>query len=95
MRNYLIKKGPADPFRGDWYIQETDFEEQAEAIEAAATLTLENFRQLKSGWAEFGYEWSVFENGKESEKKIWEGYKYIQAKNDRETTGDYELGWVS
>jgi hypothetical protein len=92
MKRYLVKKGPADPFRGDWYIHESDFQEQSEAIETAATLTLENFHQLKSSWAEFGYEWSVFERREESEKKIWEGYKYIQAVKNRETTGGFELG---
>jgi hypothetical protein len=55
---------------------------------------LENFHQLKSSWAEFGYEWSVFERREESEKKIWEGYKYIQAVKDRETTGGFEPGFL-
>jgi hypothetical protein len=94
MKHYLVKKGPADPFRGDWYIPQSDFQEQSEAIKAAATWTLENFRQLKSSWEEFGYEWSVFERRDESEKKIWEGYKYILAKKDRETTGHFELGLI-
>ena len=28
-------------------------------------------------WDEFGYEWSVFEKVGDTEKILWEGFKYI------------------
>jgi hypothetical protein len=74
---YFVKKGPADPFRGDWYLEEKTFDNQEEAISIAAALTKENFAEFGKDWDEFGYEWSVFEKDGDSEKKVWEGYKYI------------------
>lgn len=73
--SYLVKRGPADPFRGNWYTEAMEFESLEEAIRTAAAKTLENFTELQNSWDEFGYEWSVFE--KETGKKIWEGYKFI------------------
>lgn len=75
---YTIKKSPADPFRGDWYIHEADFSKIEQAIVKAAELTLKNYEELQNSWDEFGYEWSVFEEKDNIEKKLWEGYKYIQ-----------------
>jgi hypothetical protein len=37
---YVLKKGPADPFRGDWYIDEKSFTSADKAIAQAAALTL-------------------------------------------------------
>lgn len=87
MKSYLLKKGPADPFRGDWYIHEVEFNELEKAIETAATLTHSNFPELKNSWEEFGYEWSVFEKIEHQEIKIWEGYKYIKAIKGTEESG--------
>ena len=74
---FLVKKGPADPFRGDWYIEEKAFNDFNEAIAYAAKLTINNFNEFKKDWDEFGYEWSVFEKKESTETKLWEGYKYI------------------
>src|SRR6478735_5436979 len=74
---FLVKKGPADPFRGDWYIDEKSFASAREAIEEAAALTLANYNEYLLSWEQFGYEWSVFEKEGDLEKKIWEGYKYL------------------
>lgn len=76
-KKYLVKKGPADPFRGDWYILEKEFTDHHQAIAFAAKLTLQNSEELKNSWEQFGYEYSVFELVGGIEKKIWEGYKYI------------------
>ncbi len=76
---YFVKKGPADPFRGDWYIDEGSFDTAGEAIEQAAALTLAEYNEYLMSWAQFGYEWSVFEKEGDTEKKIWEGYKYIMS----------------
>lgn len=75
---YLVKKGPADPFRGDWYLSEMTFDREELACAKAAELTLQNFQELKTSWEAYGYEWSVFEEHGEAEQKIWEGYRYIQ-----------------
>ncbi len=74
---YIIKKGPADPFRGNWYTDEQVFSNSNDAIAKAAELTLHNYSEFKNSWEEFGYEWSVFEKTDSKEIKIWEGYKYI------------------
>ena len=69
--------------------EKLDFGELAGMSRSA--LTLANYREWELSWEEYGYEWSVFEKdpsaslGKklgtsaqdESEKKIWEGFKYI------------------
>lgn len=94
MKIFLVKKGPADPFRGDWYIHETEFKELEKAIQSAAALTIANFHELKNSWEEFGYEWSVFEKNGQHEKKIWEGYKYMQEMKGRELNGHLDLGLV-
>ena len=74
---YPVKKGPADPFRGDWYLEEKTFDNPEEAISIAASLTMENFTEFGKDWDEFGYEWSVFEKTETGETKVWEGFKYI------------------
>ncbi len=76
---YLLKKGPADPFRGDWYTNEISFASSDEAISQAAALTMADHNDYLMSWEEFGYEWSVFEKEGDAEKKIWEGYKYIKS----------------
>ncbi|MFZ5554591.1 MAG: hypothetical protein ACOZCO_15835 [Bacteroidota bacterium] len=76
--SYKVKKGAADPFRGDWYTDEKIVHLKEEAVELAAELTLANYHEFLSGWEEFGYEWSVFEIKNGEEKKIWEGYAFIQ-----------------
>ena len=95
MKRYFIKKGPADPFRGDWYVHEAEFSTQHEAIAAAASLTLKSLYELKNGWEEFGYEWSVFEHSENLEIKIWEGYKYIQQVNARGDVNNLDLGLMN
>jgi len=77
MKTYIVKKGPADPFRGNWYTDEQSFATLDEAIVKAAELTLANYEKFKNIWEEFGSEWSVFERENKIEKKIWEGFKYI------------------
>ena len=94
MKRYLLKKGPADPFRGDWYIQEAEFTSQQEVIEKAASLTLKSQHELKNNWEELGYEWSVFENEDNSETKIWEGYKYIQEIDRGGNANNLDLGLI-
>jgi hypothetical protein len=94
MKCYLVKKGPADPFRGDWYIHEAEFIELEKAIQSAATLTFTNYLELKNSWGEFGYEWSVFEKNEPYEKKIWEGYKYIQEIKDAKVSDHFDQGLV-
>ena len=93
---YHISKGPADPFRGDWYIQEDSFDSLTGAIAAALKLTYQNYLELGDGWEQYGYEWSVFEEAAHGNKKIWEGYKAIslmKGKNRvRPEEGD---GWVA
>ena len=78
-KTYIVKKGPADPFRGDWYTDEQTFVTIDKTIAAAGELTLNNYSEFENSWEEFGYEWSVFEKTDSSEIKIWEGYKYIKA----------------
>jgi hypothetical protein len=75
---FCVKKGAADPFRGDWYISEQVFNNQSDAVAMALKLTQENFNQLQLRWDQYGYEWSVFEQTENDERKIWEGYKAIQ-----------------
>jgi hypothetical protein len=55
-KTYFIKKGAADPFRGDWYIEEKTLNDLTEAISTAADLTLMNFKEFGKDWEEFGYE---------------------------------------
>lgn len=78
MLRFLLKKGPADPFRGDWYEAEAEFPSAEKAIEVAMARTMENYRSMQQNWVEYGYEWSVFERTGEVETKIWEGFKFIQ-----------------
>jgi hypothetical protein len=74
---YVVKKGPADPFRGDWYSDEKPFADLETAISIAAALTIANYESLMNNWEEFGYEWSVFEKVEAGDTKLWEGFKYI------------------
>jgi hypothetical protein len=76
---YSVKKGPADPFRGDWYLDEKTLNDRNEAISLAASLTMENFTEFGKDWDEFGYERSVFEKAETGEIKVWEGFKYISS----------------
>jgi hypothetical protein len=71
---YIVKKGPADPFRGSWYKDEVIFESRLVAVSYASELSRNNYLELNDSWNEFGYEWSVFHE----DEKIWEGFKYIQ-----------------
>lgn len=87
---YLVKKGPADPFRGDWYIDEKTFDSAGDAISHAAELTLAEYNAYLLSWEQFGYEWSVFEKEEDVEKKIWEGYKYIRTAKNK--SFDIEFG---
>lgn len=89
---YLVKKGPADPFRGDWYTEESSFLVKDEAIAEAARLTLADHSSFLDSWEQFGYEWSVFERAGGKEVKIWEGYKFI--KSSGRTSKDLDLGNV-
>jgi hypothetical protein len=87
-KKYVVKKGPADPFRGDWYTNEKAFADINEAIEHAANLTLSNFTEFGNSWVQFGYEWSVFEKSGDEEKKVWEGFRYISfVKNGERNVG--------
>lgn len=76
--SFILKKGPADPFRGDWYLEEGRFKDKEEAIRLAAAKTFEEYQNLKTSWEAYGYEWSVFRKADGAEMKIWEGYKFIQ-----------------
>jgi hypothetical protein len=90
---YIVKKGPADMFRGDWYINDESMETKEAAIAKAAALTLASFRDLEKDWEQYGYEWSVFERENGVDKKIWEGFKYIQvSKPGPEGTPELSLG---
>jgi hypothetical protein len=80
---FQVKKGPADPFRGDWYIPEQTFETATEAIALAMQRTQEEYSQLKISWEQYGYEWSVFEQTTTGEIKIWEGYKAVKVMVER------------
>lgn len=92
MKHYLVKKGPADPFRGDWYTPEAEFNELQIAMESAAALTIKSYHELNYSWEEFGYEWSVFEKDGDLETKIWEGYKYIQEIKIQDEPGNLDPG---
>lgn len=91
---YVIKKGPADMFRGDWYIEDELMETREAAIAKAAAQTLAAYRDMGSSWEQYSYEWSVFERAEGHEdKKIWEGLKYIQVSNPGpEGTPELEFG---
>jgi hypothetical protein len=91
-KTYLLKKGAADPFRGDWYIYEESFASAEEAITQAAALTLAQYNTYLLSWEQYGYEWSVFEKEGDSEKKIWEGYKYIMGSLALDKSPDITLG---
>ncbi len=92
--SYHIRKGPADPFRGDWYIQENSFPSSSEAITSALALTHQNYIELGNGWEQYGYEWSVFEETPDGNKKIWEGYKAISVMKGKNLTVPEEGdGW--
>jgi hypothetical protein len=73
--SYTVSKGPADPFRGDWYIPEGEFQTLEEAVAQALQLTDANHREYGTLWVELGYEWSVFDA---DEMHIWEGYRAVQ-----------------
>jgi hypothetical protein len=93
MKLYILKKGAADPFRGDWYLEEESFERREDAVAKAASLTLSNYREWKMSWEEFGYEWSVFERTSSSEVKVWEGFKYIRSASPNEDElPDFKFG---
>jgi hypothetical protein len=92
---YHVKKGPADPFRGDWYIQESSFPSSEEAVASALRLTYQNFAELGNSWDQYGYEWSVFEESLNAEKKIWEGYKAISIMREKnKVQPESEFGWM-
>ena len=92
---YHVKKGPADPFRGDWYIQDDSFSSSAEAVASALTLTHQNYTELGNSWEQYGYEWSVFEESSNGERKIWEGYKAIAVMKEKNMTEPSpEFGWL-
>ena len=92
VKKYIVKKGPADPFRGSWYSDEKDFTKKEDAVEYVAKLTLENHIALPYSWDQYGYEWSVFE----SEIKIWEGFKFIQHMlRDPKNMADVKDGYLS
>jgi hypothetical protein len=76
-KSYSVKRGPADPFRGDWYDSEVLFQNLKDAVESAFVQTLNSFNELGNSWEQYGYEWSVFSNNLEGSDKIWEGYKCI------------------
>jgi len=80
---FHVKKGAADPFRGDWYIPEQTFETAAEAIAFAMLRTQEEYDQLRISWEQYGYEWSVFEQTPTGETKVWEGFKAIKVMEER------------
>ena len=67
---FHVKKGAADPFRSEWYIQEA-YMTSAEAITLALKLTQQNLNELGTNWEQYGYEWLVFETIASTEKKIW------------------------
>lgn len=75
---FHVKKGAADPFRGDWYIPEKTFDNAAKAVALAMMRTQENYHDLRTSWEQYGYEWSVFEQTSAGETKIWEGFKAIK-----------------
>jgi hypothetical protein len=80
---FHVKKGAADPFRGDWYIAESVHETSAEAIANALKLTQQNLNELWASWDQYGYEWSVFEETASGEKKIWEGFKAVSIAREK------------
>jgi hypothetical protein len=80
---FHVKKGPADPFRGDWYIPESVHETSTEAIARALKLTQQNLDELGTSWDQYGYEWSVFEEIPSNEKKIWEGFKAVSIAREK------------
>jgi hypothetical protein len=80
---FHIKKGAADPFRGDWYIVESTHQTSAEAIGLALKLTQQNLDELGASWDQYGYEWSVFEQTTSVEKKIWEGFKAVSVAREK------------
>jgi hypothetical protein len=84
---YLVKKGPADPFRGDWYTDDRCFASANQAIAHAAALTLADYNDYLTSC-----EWSVFEKEGDTEMKIWEGYKYI--KSSEHQSPDIKLGCI-
>lgn len=92
---FHVRKGPADPFRGDWYTQENSFPTSEEAVATALILTHQNYIELGNGWEQYGYEWSVFEETSGGDKKIWEGYKAIAVmKSKNMTVPEKEDGWL-
>jgi hypothetical protein len=80
---FHVKKGAADPFRGDWYIPEQTFETATEAIALAMQRTQEEYNYLNTSWEQYGYEWSVFKQTSTGETKIWEGFKAIKVMERR------------
>ena len=93
---FHLKKGAADPFRGDWYIPESTFRTVSEAIDLALRLTQQNYLELGHSWEQFGYEWSVFEETSSGETKIWEGYKAIAVMREKgKAIPDVEDGLLS
>jgi hypothetical protein len=92
---FHVKKGAADPFRGNWYLPGSIFNTSSEAITLALNLTNENYVEFGRSWDEFGYEWSVFEESPSGEKKIWEGYKAIAEMRKKQLSlPQQEDGWV-
>src|SRR5690349_17010271 len=92
---YHVKKGPADPFRGDWYIKENSFPSSTEAIASALLLTHQNYIEFGKDWDQYGYEWSVFEQTPNEDKKIWEGYRAISMMKKMNVTEPTALfGWL-
>jgi hypothetical protein len=81
--SFHVKKGPADPFRGEWYMPESVHETAIEAIDRALILTQQNVNELLASWDQYGYEWSVFEETPSGEKKIWEGFKAVSVAREK------------
>ena len=93
--SFHIKKGSADPFRGDWYIYEKSFSEKMDAVNLALELTVKNLVHWGNSWEEYGWEWSVFEESSNGDKKIWEGFKAISTmKSMNKNIPDVADGWL-
>jgi hypothetical protein len=87
---YIVMRGPADVFRGDWYDQRVEFMDLEEAIQNAFDKTLSNYLRFLQSWEEFGYEWSVFEIDVNNSTKIWEGFKCIRLNLDKKRV-DFDI----
>ena len=92
---FHVKKGSADPFRGNWYVHESSFPTVEEAVSTASELTQQNYLHWLQNWDEHGFEWSVFEETPSGEKKIWEGFKAASLMRSKaEDSFDEKDGWL-